>query len=151
MRSWLRTTIEASYPEKRRRRGIESALSGGPGDSGKLPVRRIWDLRRGDDDDNRMSPQKGGLRGMILSAVLEFNVVKAAVVFLILIVAPALLLGIAPSVLATYRRWLVGATTMPNPILGLVLYIALAAVALWSGGRVITFAIDNLEHLHYTL
>ena len=64
-------------------------------------IEPIWDFRHGDDDDNRMSPQKGGLRGMILSAILEFNFVKAAVVFLILIIAPALLLGLAPSILAT--------------------------------------------------
>lgn len=38
-----------------------------------MTLRRIWDLRRGDDDDNRMSPQASGLRGMILSAALEFN------------------------------------------------------------------------------
>ena len=35
---------------------------------------RIWDLRRGDADDNRTSPAGGGLRSVILSAALEFNV-----------------------------------------------------------------------------
>jgi 3',5'-cyclic AMP phosphodiesterase CpdA len=113
----------------------------------------IWDFRHGDDDDNRMSPQKGGFRGMILSAVLEFNFVKAAVVFLILIIAPALLLGLAPSILATYGRWLIYATTMAgeDPIRGLVLLVILVAIALWIGRCLVTFAFDTLQHLHYTL
>jgi 3',5'-cyclic AMP phosphodiesterase CpdA len=98
-----------------------------------------------------MSPQKGGLRGMILSAALEFNFVKAAVVFLILIVVPALLLGLAPSLAATYGRWLVGASKMTNPVLGLILYVALAVVALSIAQPLLRFAFDTLQHLHYTL
>ena len=39
---------------------------------------RIWDFRRGDDDDNRTSPVGGGLRRVLISAALEFNYVKAA-------------------------------------------------------------------------
>ena len=42
---------------------------------------RIWDFRRGDDDDNRTSPFGGGLRRILLSAALEFNYVKAAIAF----------------------------------------------------------------------
>ena len=118
-----------------------------------LTAEPIWDFRMGDDDDNRMSPQKGGLHGMILSAVLEFNFVKAAVVFLILIIVPALLLGLAPSLLVTYGRWLIYAVTMAgrDPIRGLVLLIMLVAIALWIGRRLVTFAFDTLQHLHYTL
>jgi hypothetical protein len=118
-----------------------------------LTVEPIWDFRQGDDDDNRMSPQKGGLRGMLLSAILEFNFVKAAVVFLILIIVPALLLGVAPSILVTYGRWLIYAMHMTgsDPIRGLVLLIMLAAIALWIGRHLVRFAFDTLQHLHYTL
>jgi 3',5'-cyclic AMP phosphodiesterase CpdA len=118
-----------------------------------LTVEPIWDFRQGDDDDNRMSPQKGGLRGMILSAVLEFNFVKAAVVFLILIIVPALLLGVAPSILATYGRWVFYAMTMAgrDPIRGLVLLVILLAIAFWIGRHLFRFALDTLLHLHYTL
>jgi hypothetical protein len=114
---------------------------------------RIWDLRRGDDDDNRMSPQKGGFRGMVLAAALEFNFVHAAVLFLVLIIAPALLLGIAPSLVVTYGRLMVQAMRMAgtSPVLGLVSLGILAAVAFWAGRRLLTTVRDNFEHLHYTL
>ena len=46
----------------------------------------------------------GGLRGLIFSAALEFNYLKAAISFLALIIGPALLVGIAPSVVVTYGR-----------------------------------------------
>jgi 3',5'-cyclic AMP phosphodiesterase CpdA len=130
-----------------------SSQEAGPRLVSRGTVEPIWDFRQGDDDDNRMSPQKGGLRGMILSAVLEFNFVKATVVFLILIIAPALLLGLAPSILATYSRWLIYAMKMAgeDPIRGLVLLVILVAIALWIGRRLVVFAFDNLRHLHYTL
>jgi 3',5'-cyclic AMP phosphodiesterase CpdA len=116
-------------------------------------VRRIWDLRRGDDDDNRMSPQKGGLRGMVLSAALEFNFVHAAILFSVLIVGPALLLGAAPSVVVTYGRLMLHAKAMAgtNPILGLAALAILVAIAFWAGRRLLTTVFDNFEHLHYTL
>lgn len=113
----------------------------------------IWDFRRGDDDDNRMSPQSGGLRGMILSAALEFNFLKAAVIFLILIVIPALLLGAAPSVVATYGRLMLHARTVAgtSPILGLVLLGILTVIAAWVGRRLLITVVDNFKQLHYTL
>ena len=116
-------------------------------------MRRIWDLRRGDDDDNRMSPKQGGLRGMVLSAALEFNFVHAAVLFLALIIAPALLLGIAPSVVVTYGRLMLQAMRMAgtSPVVGLVWLAAMVALALWSGRRLVTTVFDNFQHLHYTL
>jgi hypothetical protein len=116
-------------------------------------VKRIWDLRRGDDDDNRMSPQSGGLRGMLLSAALEFNFVKAAVVFVALIIVPALLLGVAPSLVVTYGRLMLHAMRMAgtSPVPGLVLLGILVAIALWTGWRLFTTVFDNFRHLHYTL
>ena len=65
---------------------------------------RIWDLRRGDADDNRTSPAGRGLRSVVLSAVLEFNYVHASIGFLALVIGPALLVGIMPSVVVTYGR-----------------------------------------------
>jgi 3',5'-cyclic AMP phosphodiesterase CpdA len=118
-----------------------------------LTVEPIWDLRRGDDDDNRMSPQSSGLRGMILSAALEFNLVKAAVALLTLMVVPALLLGAAPSVVVTYGRWMRHAMIMAgtNPALGLVSLGLLVAIAVWAGRHLLTIVFDNFQHLHYTL
>jgi hypothetical protein len=62
---------------------------------------RIWDLRRGDADDDRTSPAGRGLRSVVLSAVLEFNYVHASIGFLALIIGPALLVGITPSLMLT--------------------------------------------------
>src|ERR1700755_2257655 len=71
-----------------------------------MSVSRIWDLRRGDIDDDRMSPYAGGLRSVVLSAILEFNYLMAPIGFFALIIGPALLVGIAPSVVATYGHFL---------------------------------------------
>src|SRR6516162_6423016 len=66
---------------------------------------RIWDFRRGDDDDNRTSPHGGGFRRILLSGALEFNYVKASIGFLVLVMGPAMLVGIVPSVVVTLGRW----------------------------------------------
>lgn len=116
-------------------------------------MQRIWDFRRGDDDDNRMSPQSSGLRGMVLSAALEFNFVKAAIVFFILIILPALLLGAALSIVVTYGRLMIhaGAMAGTSPVLGLALLAILVVIAVWTGRRLFTTVFDNFQHLHYTL
>ena len=114
---------------------------------------RIWDLRRGDHDDNRTSPRVRGLRGIVLSALLEFNYLNASITFLALIIGPALLVGLAPSVLVTYGRLKFGAVSLAgrNPILALVLLAALLGAALWLGRPLIRLALDNFWDLHYAL
>src|ERR1700759_5214818 len=94
---------------------------------------RIWDFRHGDDDDNRTSPHGGGLRRLLLSVALEFNYVKAAIGFLILIIAPALLVGIVPSVAVTYGRLKFGAAVSAGetPIVAAIVLLVLVAAALW--------------------
>ena len=88
---------------------------------------RIWDLRRGDADDNRMSPAGGGLRSLILSAALEFNYLQAAIGFLALVIGPALLVGIMPSVVVTYGRLMIHTATSAGDslIVALVLLVVL--------------------------
>jgi hypothetical protein len=56
---------------------------------------QIWDLRRGDADDNRFSPGGKGLRAFVLSALFEFNIAQAAAAFIFLILLPAILVGLA--------------------------------------------------------
>lgn len=113
----------------------------------------VWNLRRGDYDDNRMSPHGRGLRSLIVSALLEFNYLKAPIAFLTLIVAPALLVGIAPSLLVTYGRLMFHASAFHGgrPILTVFLWAILVAVALWIGRPLLGWALDNFWHLHYTL
>jgi 3',5'-cyclic AMP phosphodiesterase CpdA len=114
---------------------------------------RIWDLRRGDDDDNRSCPKGGGLRSLVLSAVFEFNYVKAPIAFLALVIGPALLVGIAPSVLVTYGRLLFHATILVGTrlIVALGLFTVLVGAALWIGRPLLKMAFDNYRHLHYSL
>src|SRR5215813_6848268 len=97
---------------------VGEAASGGQDD----PVHPIWDLRRGDHDDDRMSPYAGGFRSLVLAAALEFNFLKALIVFLALIVVPALLVGIALALLLTYGSllWHSMAATGESPVPALV-------------------------------
>ena len=114
---------------------------------------RIWDFRRGDDDDNRTSPHGGGLRRVLISAALEFNYVKAAIGFLILVVGPALLMGIVPSIAVTYGRLKFDASGRPVTVrsVAIVLLLVLVAAALWIGRPLLPKAVENFWHLHYTL
>jgi 3',5'-cyclic AMP phosphodiesterase CpdA len=116
-------------------------------------VSRIWDLRRGDHEDNRTSPYVHSFRGLILSAALDFNYLKASLSFLALILAPALLLGVAPSVVATYGRLMFHAVTSvgSRPISGLLMLAVLLGIALWLGRPLIRMGVNNFWHLHYTL
>ena len=114
---------------------------------------RIWSLRRGDDDDNRTSPHGGGLRRILLSTALEFNYLKAAIGFLVLIVGPALLIGIVPSVAITYGRLKFGAAASSaySPVLAVMVLAVLLAAAVWVGRPLLLKALENFWHLHYTL
>ncbi len=114
---------------------------------------RIWDLRRGDHDDNRTSPHVHGLWSVLSSAALEFNYLKAAISFLALIIGPALLIGIAPSIVVTYGRLKLHAATMvgSRPILAFVWLAVLVGIVLWLGRPLFRLAADNFWHLHYTL
>ena len=114
---------------------------------------RIWDLRRGDADDNRTSPADRGLRSLVLSAALEFNFLQAAIGFLALVIGPALLVGIMPSVVVTYGRLTIQTATSAGDslIVALVLLVVLGGAALWIGRPLLAMAVDNFWHLHYTL
>ena len=118
-----------------------------------MTVLRIWDLRRGDDDDNRTSPHGRGLRSIVLSTALEFNPLKASIGFLALIIGPALLVGIAPSIVVTYGRLTFHKLTLAGsyPIVALVSLAVLVGAALWIGRPLLALAVDYFWHLHYTL
>ena len=114
---------------------------------------RIWDLRRGDDDDNRTSPHGGGLRRLLLSAALELNYLKAAIAFLILIVGPALVVGIAPSIAVTYGLLKFDAVVSAgySPIVALAILSLPLLFAFWIARPLLAKAVENFWHLHYTL
>jgi 3',5'-cyclic AMP phosphodiesterase CpdA len=114
---------------------------------------RIWDLRRGDDDDNRTNPHGRGLRSLVFSAALEFNYLKAPIGFLAIFVAPALVIGIAPSVAAAYGRLLLSAPEHAggSVIIASAVILILLGFALWIGRTFLALALENLWHLHYSL
>src|SRR5215472_7312422 len=64
----------------------------------------LWDLTRGDAEDNRSSPKWRGWRGLVLSTALEFNYLSAAITFVWLIVLPAIVVGlVVPGAMALAR------------------------------------------------
>jgi Calcineurin-like phosphoesterase len=114
----------------------------------------IWNLRCGDADDNRTSPYGTGWKSLIFSNVLEFSYLKAALAFLILIIVPALLIGVAPSIILTYGRHTLHtvASVGRNPTRFVVLaLVALIVLPFLVGRRLLSIVLDNFWHLHYTL
>src|SRR5262245_7840548 len=69
----------------------------------------IWDLRQGDADDNRTSPYGRGWRNVVISTAMEFNYLTATVSFIMLVIAPALLVGLVPPLFIIYSRKTFGA------------------------------------------
>lgn len=113
----------------------------------------IWDLRRGDYDDNRMSPLTGGFHSLILSGAFEFNFLKAPIVFLTFVIVPALLAGLALALALTYGQLFLHARRMAGGsfILGFVLAALFTALALWLGRPLLQLGLDNVQQLHYIL
>jgi len=114
---------------------------------------RIWDLRRGDDDDNRSSPPGGSFHALILPTIMELNYLKASLSLLILIIGPAILLGLGLSVVATYWQFVSHATsaTRQRSVFGIGSLTVLLMAALWLGRRFVSAVVGNARHLHYSL
>ena len=114
---------------------------------------RIWDLRRGDDDDDRTNPHGRGVRSLVFSAALEFNYLKAPIGFLALFVVPTLLVGIVPSAAIAYGHLMLDAPALAGGslIITPVVLLVLAAIAFWIGRPLLAVAWNNFWHLHYSL
>jgi predicted phosphodiesterase len=111
---------------------------------------RIWDLRRGDADDDRTSPHGRGPANLVISAALEFNYLKAPIGFFVLFVVPALVIGLIPSVVAAYGRlmWRAPAAAGGGPAVAVVVLAALAALAWWVARLASAKARGEFWHLH---
>src|SRR5262245_24047124 len=115
-------------------------------------VAPLWDLRRGDAEDDRSSPHGRGWMRMIFSAALEFNYLTAPITFLLLIAGPALMVGLVPPLLATYGHWAVTAPTVrAHPVIAVPLSLVVLAVVLAIGRRLFPRTVDALWQLKYTL
>ena len=118
-----------------------------------MTILRIWDLRRGDADDNRTSPHGRGLRSIVLSAALEFNSSE----------------GVDRVSCADHRTGPAGGyravscghlwpSDVPQSDFGrkpsnlcAVSLAVLVGAALWIGRPLLALAVDHFWHLHYTL
>jgi 3',5'-cyclic AMP phosphodiesterase CpdA len=118
-----------------------------------MSVLRVWNLRRGDADDDRLSPYAGGLRKLFVAAVFEFNYLKAPVGFLFLVIGPALIVGVAPSLVVTYGHLVFHTTNLAetNLVVILCFLAVLLGAAFWIGRPLLTKALLNFRHLQYTL
>jgi 3',5'-cyclic AMP phosphodiesterase CpdA len=111
----------------------------------------IFDLRRGDYDDDRTSPHKSSLRSVIIASALEFNFLKASIGFLTLIVAPALFVGIVPSVVVTYGRMKLDVALGHRPVVALLMLTLLAGLTVLLGRPLVSKALECFWRLQYTL
>ena len=88
----------------------------------------------------------------MVSAVLEFNYLKAPIGFFLLFVLPALLIGIAPSMVVDYGRLVAHTATAGESAIVLpVISLALIAIAWWIGRLLFEIAWENFWQLHYSL
>ncbi len=117
------------------------------------PSRPLWDLRQGDADDNRTSPHGRGWRGLAVSTALEFNYLTAAITFTLLVLVPALLVGLAPPLAITFarRRLEMASLITTRPVIAIASLVLLIVVVIWIARPLLAIALDNFWHLHYTL
>jgi len=113
----------------------------------------LLDLKNGDADDDRLSPGGKGLRAIVLSTLFEFNFLQGFVAFLLLVISPALLVGLVPSIALTYGTVLNDAVfRLRDELIPAVTIIALCGLAAyWWGSSLAKAALHNIWQLHYTL
>lgn len=113
----------------------------------------LLDLKRGDADDDRLSPGGKGLRAIVLSTLFEFNFLQGIIAFLLLVILPALLIGLLPSIARTYGAVLSDAVFRLRdeliPAAAVIVVCGLAAY--WWGASLAKAALHNIWQLHYTL
>src|SRR5215475_15733040 len=103
----------------------------------------LWDLRRGDAEDNRSSPKWRGWRGLAVSAALEFNYLSAAITFVWLIVLPAIVVGLVVPAAIVLAHWKLDAAALITikPTTALIT-LALLVGALWVARPLLAVAVD---------
>src|SRR5215467_16381677 len=113
----------------------------------------LWDLTRGDAEDNRSSPHWRGWRGLALTTALDFNYLSAAITFVWLIVLPAIVVGLVVPGVIVIARWKLGAAELitMSPAIALISLALLLGTMLWIGRALLAVSLDNFWHLHHTL
>jgi 3',5'-cyclic AMP phosphodiesterase CpdA len=113
----------------------------------------LWDLTRGDAEDNRSSPKWRGWRGLVVSTALEFNYLSAAITFVWLIVLPAIVVGlVVPGAIVLARGKLgVAQLIAIRPAVALISLAFMVGAVLWLARALLAVSLDNFWHLHQTL
>src|SRR5215467_201103 len=113
----------------------------------------LWDLTRGDAEDNRSSPKWRGWRGLVLSTALEFNYLSAAITFVWLIVLPAIVVGLVVPGVILIGRWKLEAAELITirPATAFVLLALLVGAVIVVARTWLAVSLDNFWHLHHTL
>src|SRR5215470_8698063 len=93
----------------------------------------LWDLTRGDVEDNRSSPRWHGWRALALATALEFNYLSTAITFVWLIVLPAIVVGlVVPGVIVLARSKLAAVELITiRPTAALISLALLVGALLW--------------------
>ena len=113
----------------------------------------LWDLTRGDAEDNRSSPHWRGWRGLALATALDFNYLSAAITFVWLIVLPAIVVGLVVPSVIVIARWKLGAAELvtKSPAVAVISLTLLLGAMLWVVRALLAVSLDNFWHLHHTL
>lgn len=97
--------------------------------------RFIIDPRRGDVEDDASSPRHRSLLAIAGSMIVELNFLKLALALVIMIVFPAVLLGLAPLLITGWYGLLSRRSAEIVSDLAPVVTLALALALAWFGGR----------------
>jgi 3',5'-cyclic AMP phosphodiesterase CpdA len=89
---------------------------------------------------------------VVLSAALDFNILKASIAALVLIIGPALVVGMAPSAAVYLLRLKLQTLNFwgNHPLITILLLAGLSYAALAIGRPFLSRAVDSFWHLHYT-
>ena len=98
-------------------------------------MRRFTDPRRGDVEDDASSTKRRSLLSLAGSLLAEISLPKLALAWLLLIVLPALVLGLAPLVASAWVSQVSGSIRSPLNSIWPILVLAILAALGWFGGR----------------
>jgi 3',5'-cyclic AMP phosphodiesterase CpdA len=90
---------------------------------------------------------------VVLSAAVDFNILKALIAAMVLVVGPALLVGMAPSAAVYLVHLKLQAANLwgSQPLIVILLLAGLTGAAFAIGRPLLSRAVDSFWHLHYTL
>jgi len=99
-------------------------------------VRHLIDPRKGDVEDDAASPRDRSLLIMAGAMLVEINFLKLALAIILMIIVPAIVLGLAPLVVTGwYAQVSRGFTTLTTGLVPALATLVIVALAAWYGGK----------------